>query len=389
MMNKLNILFVDDDSNIIQGLKRMLYSSKDKWNLYFALSGQQALDILKDERVDIVITDMRMPEIDGAMLLRTIRDLYPHIVRIILSGYSELETSMSASGTAHQFLAKPSSAEAIKLTIENISQMRENLNNKELYRLISSIDKLPSLPELYLRLEEEIGSQDVSMKKISEIIEQDVAMSAKMLQIVNSAFFGMTQKIVTPSQAVNLHGLEVLKSLILFVKIFSSLKVSPGVDITSFWTHSITVGRTARQIVRLWGLNNGAKDEAFTGGILHDLGKLVLLQIPGYYDDVKEKMKSEEISFHAAENALYGTTHAEAGAYLLSLWGLPVNLVTIVAYHHIPSLSLYETFSPLTAVHLADHFDGAAELDNKHIELIGNKEKIDALINNKEAVLKA
>jgi HD-like signal output (HDOD) protein/ActR/RegA family two-component response regulator len=380
MADSIVILFVDDDTNLIQGLKRMLYSMRKEWEMYFCDNIEEALNVLKKKPVDVIVSDMRMPIMDGTALLKLVKEKYPPVIRIILSGYSGQEMSIKASGLAHRFLAKPANTDTIKSTINGISSLRALVHNPKLLRLVSGITKLPSLPQIYTDLETEIDSQSPSLKKIGDLISRDISMTAKLLQLVNSAFFGLPQNITDPIQALNFLGLEVVKSLVLLVKIFSSIDKNSHFNINSFVAHSMKVGKCAKEIMRLQNFPAKIQEETFIAGILHDVGKLVLLQIPNYFKNILDIVDTENIDFYNAEYKMYGTSHAEIGAYILGLWGLPSYLVNILNYHHLPSQSGAKNFSSLSAVHIANFVFSSSKLDSEHISKIGYKSKIDNII---------
>lgn len=375
----MGILFVDDEENVLHGLRRMLYPMRNEWNMFFCTSANEAMNVLSKNKIDVILSDMRMPELDGASLLKKVKELYPQVIRIILSGYSDRESAILTSGIAHQFLAKPASAENIRSTIARVNSLRSHFNNDKLLKLISGLGTLPSLPDLYTKLESEISSPIPSIKKIGELIAQDLPMTAKILQLVNSAFFGLPQQISNPVQAVNFLGLETIKSLVLFVKLFSTLNIETKLNIDAFWKHSIKVGRTAHDMLRQENMSSKILEKAFAAGMLHDLGKLILLQIPGYYENVLDTMNSNELSFHEAEYKLYGVSHSEAGAFLLGIWGLPNYLVEVLANHHNPSQLIEGESKVLAAVHIANFLDSGGYLDEQFIAANDYQDKIEIL----------
>jgi len=352
----MKILFVDDEINIIQGLKRMLYPFRNEWIMSFANSGDEALELLTKEKFDVVVSDMRMPKIDGLHLFTKIKELYPNIVRIILSGYTEKESMLNLPNVAHQFLSKPCDAATLKESIERISKLRTFVNNEKILNLISGISTIPTLPDIYIKLQKEINSATASVKGVGEIISKDVAMTTKILQLVNSAFFGVSQKITDPVYAVSFLGFETIKSLALYVKIFSSLSFN---DYNKFFAervfqHSYKVGELARKIMRTEVYDKNILDTTFLGGLVHDIGKLILLQTPDYTEKIHTCMADDTCSFVEAEYKLYETSHAEVGAYLLGLWGLPVSILEIAAFHHTGLKAGDIEPSPMSAVHLAN-----------------------------------
>ena len=352
----MNILFVDDEINIIQGLKRMLYPFRKEWIMSFCNSGEEALQLLASNKFDVVVSDMRMPKIDGLSLFTKIKELYPNVVRIILSGYSEKESILNLPNVAHQFLSKPCDAVTLKESIERISRLRSFVNNEKILKLISGISNIPTLPDIYVKLQKEINSSTASVKGIGEIISKDVAMTTKILQLVNSAFFGVSQKITDPVYAVSFLGFETIKSLALYVKIFSSLSFN---DYNKFFAervfqHSYRVGELAKKIIRSETYDKSVLDTTFLGGLIHDIGKLILLQTPDYTEKIHKQMAANNCSFIEAEYELYETSHTEVGGYLLGLWGLPVSILEIAAFHHLPLKQDDVEASPMSAVHIAN-----------------------------------
>ncbi len=367
----MNILFVDDEINIIQGLQRMLYPFRKEWTMSFCNSGEEALELMTFNKFDVVVSDMRMPKIDGLHLFTKIKELYPNVVRIILSGYTEKDSILNLPNVAHQFLSKPCDASTLKESIERISKLRDFVNDEKILRLISGISNIPTLPHIYVKLQNEINSSAASIKGVGEIISKDVAMTTKILQLVNSAFFGVSQKITDPVYAVSFLGFETIKSLALYVKIFSSLSFN---DYNKFFAervfqHSYRVGELAKKIIRTEIYDKSVLDTTFLGGLIHDIGKLILLQTPDYTEKIHHKISEKQCTFVEAEYELFETSHAEVGAYLLGLWGLPFSVLEIAAFHDVPLRPDEIEPSPMSAVHLAN--------------LLVNQEKFDPYVLKK------
>ncbi len=391
---KLRILFVDDEPRVIAGLRRMLHKMDKDWEMRFVQDGAEALLLLEKEPFDVVVPDMRMSGVDGAKVLSETQEKHPHIVRIVLSGLASDEMVLKTAGSAHQFLMKPCEPEVIKRTINRTCALRNLLNNKTLEQIASRTDSLPSLPDLYCRLMEEIRSSECSIRRVGEIIETDPGISAKLLQLVSSAFFGLPRKVSRPSEAVMLLGLDTVKSLALTLGLFSKFHVSTlsFIPVTAIYEHSMRVGLLARKIARAEGADRTMGDEAFMAGLLHDVGKLLLAHhIPDVYKEVFELFSLERMPFFEAERAKLGATHGEVGAYLLGLWGLPDTVVEGVAFHHNLAGSLAEGFEPPAAVHAADaidHFSSEAistgaladSIDLKELERLGFKNRLPAWI---------
>ncbi len=387
---KKRILFVDDEPKIVDGLRRMLHSMRKEWDMAFASNGREALEMMKKQPFDVVVSDMRMPEMDGTAFLNTVMGLYPQTVRFVLSGHSDKESMLRSIGPTHQFLSKPCDAEVIKNTVARAFALREVLTNAQLQNLISQVKSLPSLPDLYLQIQEELRSKDPSVQKAGKIVEQDVAMSAKVLQLVNSAFFGLRRHVSSASQAVSLIGLDILRSLVLAVHVFSHVKNEvPGFSIEALQHHSMSVGTYAQAIAKAENGEVKATDDAFMAGILHDMGKLILISsLTDPYRETLNLAHNNQISLIEAERQLLGATHAEVGAYLLGLWGFPDAIVEATAFHHRPRHCSEESFGSLTAVHAANALEHelrsdvsdecSAQIDLEYLNKLGLADRLSA-----------
>jgi len=348
---------VDDEENVLHGLRRMLHPLRHEWAPAFARSGPEALVILATAAFDAVVTDMRMPEMNGAALLDEVRKRYPDIVRIVLSGQTDTASIVRSIDSVHQFLSKPTDPDTLKNTVERALAMRRLLAADPLKRLVSRMTSLPSLPALYHQLIEELNSEDADINRLERIISQDLSMSAKMLQMVNSAFFGLRQKVTSVGRAVLLLGLDTIKGLAMASHVFCSISQQrvTHFSLDALWRHSIIVSGGAKRIAACEAADNRTIDDAFAAGMLHDIGKLILAsELPKPYHQVLELCENEAMALIEAEQTVLGATHAEVGAYLLGLWGLPDPILEGVAYHHTPANCVLEGFSPLTAVHVAD-----------------------------------
>jgi HD-like signal output (HDOD) protein len=354
---KKRILFVDDEPNILHGLQRMLRPMREEWEMDFVEGGLKAVELLLEKPFDVIVSDMRMPGLSGVQLLKEVRESYPQMVRIVLSGHSELETILRSISLAHQYLAKPCELETIINTIRRACALSEMLSDESLKRIVAGMNSLPSLPAIYAELIREIESEDSSVDKIGKIIATDVGMTAKILQLVNSAFFGLRRKVINPGQAAALLGTETLKTLILSVHIFSQINMSPVFHpfLNNLWNHSLKVAGLSKKIATLETQSEEIIENAFMAGMLHDCGKLVLIaNYPGPYEQILIRRETAERFSWEVEAEMFSTTHSAVGSYLLGLWGLPSPIVESVAFHHHPADFEHREFLTVTAVHLAD-----------------------------------
>jgi len=374
MCKKKRILFVDDEPRVLNGLRRMLHPMRNEWEMVFVESGQAALDILTKNPFDIIFSDMHMLGMDGGQLLDKVRKQYPQMVRIALSGQSSKKVLFKSASPVHQYLSKPCNVETLKNTISRVSFLQELLTNTKLAGLISQLESLPCLPSSYRDMMEELESEEASVKKITKIISRDVGMSVKILQLANSAYFGIRPHVSSVSQAIILLGLDTIKALVLSAKIFSHFdRINlEGFSLSALWDHSMVVGDWVKRIAVTENVPQEIVDTARMAGMLHDIGKLVFAsKIPAEYEQALCLSSKEKVSSFEAEKEVIGATHAEVGAYLLGLWGFTDSTVEALAWHHNPAKSLQEEFTVLTAVHIANGLTHGTASEDDWLELTG------------------
>jgi HD-like signal output (HDOD) protein len=333
------VMFVDDEPLVLQGLQRMLRPERERWDMRFARSAAEALDLLAHEPFDAVVSDLRMPEMDGAAFLTTVMDRYPHMLRIVLSGEMDRDLTFRTVHCAHQFLSKPCDTDTLKSTLARASSLRKLVNDRRLKSLLPRVESLPSLPALYTEILAEIQAPNSSFRKVGDLVARDLSMTAKILQLVNSAFFGLARRVASPQDAVSLLGYDTVRALVLSAKIFSQFTTQriPGFWLDALWQHSFSTSLFARAIGVGEKLARKAQDEAFTAGILHDLGKLILAQnFPDDYTEAIAQSDRNNRPLWEVEVERFGASHAELGAYLLGLWGIGEDVVAAVAQHHQP-----------------------------------------------------
>jgi len=353
------LLFVDDDVRVLQGLQRQLRGMRDQWAMHFVDGGVKALELLATTTVDVIVTDMMMPVMDGAQLLTEVMKLHPHTVRLVLSGHADREAVLRLVGPAHQYLSKPCDGEELRNAINRAFALRELLTSEPLKQLVTRVRCLPSLPSLHAQLTRELQQEDPDLDVVGRIISQDIGMMTKILQLVNSAFFGLAQPISNPAEAVAYLGLNTVRSLALSLQVFSQFeqfKVK-GFSVESLASHGWTAGMFARRIAAMEHCEQRKMDQCFLAGMLHDVGRLILAsEMPEAYARALEVARGEKRAVWAAEQDEFGATHAQIGAYLLGLWGLPNHIIEAVAYHHQPAACPTRVFSPVIAVHVANAF---------------------------------
>ena len=359
-----HLLFVDDDTMVLAGLRRALHDMRQEWEMTFAPGGQAALEIMEHSTFDAVITDMRMPSMDGAELLERVKNRYPEVVRIVLSGQSEKEAVLRSITPAHQYLAKPCDIRELKLRLSQAFQSRDLVRNPSIAASIARLHSLPSLPAIYSELTAALRSETTSLRQIEEIIAKDVGMATKILQLANSAFIGAHGRVSSLQQAVSLIGVETVRTLTLSIHVFSRFEGKSALagHLSALWDHSVCVASLGQRIAETETGNRALAEECFAAGLLHDVGKVILLaEKTSEYSNLQKMRETDTRSIEALEIETLGYSHAQLGAYLMSVWGLPTPLVRAVAFHHHPSNALENRFSALTAVHCANAIARAAD----------------------------
>ncbi len=351
------LLFVDDEPTILELFQCMFRSMADTWEVHCATSGAEALVLMEQVPFAVVVSDMRMPGMNGAQFLTEVMQRYPQTARLILSGYAEQEAVAKCVGAAHQYLMKPCDVMTLGAVLQRVCALDVFLKNEHLKSLVAKMDVVPSLPSLYFRVLEEVQSPVSSIERIGEIVAMDPGMTAKLLQLVNSAFFGVRREISNPAEAVQLLGVGTVRSLALSLHAFSCFDQAKLAEFCfeRLWNHCLLTGLYARKIAESQGTDRTMVDESFISGLLHDIGKLMLVaNMAPDFRQVIQMVNEKHIAETEAELAVFGATHADVGAYLLGLWGLPVPIVEAVALHHHPSRNINRKFCPLTAVHVAN-----------------------------------
>jgi len=378
------ILFVDDDLNILDGIRRMLYSMRDRWEMEFVTNGQAALLACEHCPFDIVVSDVRMPGMDGIELLGHIRDLYPETARLILSEYSEIEPLTRAVSVAYRVLLKPCNPFELTEAVQRIGVLQDVFCKPALRKFIGTLGELPTLSSTYRELTRALGSNHTSISDLARIVEQDVGMAAKMLQVVNSGFFGLSHRATSVEHAVNYLGTEAIRTLALHTETFRIFVPSARIP-TSFWQKAQRHSQRAATIAAALPITRQTREVALVAALLHNAGTLALAStMPEAFCGVLDEMQAKNCTQAEAEESRLGISHAEIGAYLLGLWGINSVAVEAIAHHHHPSRVMHAGLDCSLAVYLSDllahemdiHPDGfngqyLSETDRAELEAVG------------------
>lgn len=355
MEKRVRIAFVDDEANVLTSLRRSMLVMLDEWEMAFFKSGPDLLARMTSDSFDVVVSDMRMPGMDGAALLDTVCKLYPDTVRVILSGYADTASVFRTVGPAHIYLAKPCNPDALRQAIRSRLTLRGLMNGTEMRRLLGGISSLPSAPKLFLDLVEELRSPRSSAASVAELIGRDMAMTAELLKLTNSSYFTVNATVSAPLQAVRILGLEIVQTLVLQLGIFRQFQGGEETArmIEALNDYSQALGELAERIALAAGEPDTLAKAAHCAALLSAIGALVLLhEKRGDYLAAIETVGPGR-PLHKAEAERFGADHALIGAYLLGLWGFADAIVEAVTYSGRPSQCVSRSNTLLTVLHLA------------------------------------
>ena len=389
---KKRVIFVDSDRAVLDGLRQILNPLKEECEMEFVEAPATVLPGISEKPFDAIVTELRLKGMNGLDLLEEVWKQHPSTIRLVLSDEADQDTAVKTAAAAHQFLSKPSDSIALRGTLQRALALSSLLNNESLQQLASRLDSLPSLPPVYMQVMDELQSPNTSLQKIGKLISEDIGMTAKILQLVNSAFFGVRRRVESPSQAASLLGIDNIRGMMLGVHVFSEFKDGPpNFSADALWTHSVSVGGFAKKIAEMETGDLKVISDSLTAGMLHDAGKLVLAtNLPEDYSIAISRYESGEMTPQAAETSLFGASHSEVGAFLMGLWGFHQPVVEALAFHHRPESFMAETFTPLIAVHAANAIDHhlrkrsmsqqSEDMNRTYLEKLGFAERIPAWV---------
>lgn len=357
------VLFVDDDLRFLDALRAGLLPRAAHWRMTFVESGAQAIQELEQSPQDVLVTDVRMPKMDGAQLLRTVRERWPDTVRVVLSGGADLGDVIRLLPVAHQYLSKPCTAKRLEEVIERSLDVKAILSSPVLRALLGSTDRLPAEPRVFSRLQVVMANEKISAREVSRIIRADAMVTAKVLQTVNSAFFGPARRVTSIEQAVMYLGFPAIRNLAMCAEVFAhrpSNRSAAPLNLERLQQHANRVAAVVHALTAGTAWN----DDAVLAALLHDIGYWVLVEErPHDLEKALEMAIADRTPIHEAEMQVLGATHAEIGAYLLGLWGLPYPVVEAVARHHAPEGVRTAKFDVLAALAVAMTLSGTDDSD--------------------------
>lgn len=331
----LRLLLVDDEAIVLRSVERLLHSAEPTWEIRTAATAEQAVSCLERHPLDVVVTDLNLgtPGMSGAELLAFVQERHPEIVRIVLSGNAGAELAQRSVPMAHLLLTKPFEPLQLRAQLRRATELCALMSDGRVRALVGSSNRLPSPPKLFHDIAVALSSRRTNVEDVAALIERDVALTAQLIRVVSSAFFGLPRRVRSARGAVAYLGFNTVKTLVLSASIVEQFRLPRqvrGLDLEALQRHGLVSAHLARQILT----GSGSAEAAFSAAMLQNVGQLLLAsRAPDEYAQVLIQAR-EGRPAELAERAVFGVSHAEVGAYLLSIWGLPQNLVSGVLRHH-------------------------------------------------------
>jgi HD-like signal output (HDOD) protein len=353
---KKHICFAGFAEEELAALRPSLAALGGAWECVFSPDAASTLAVLAEAPFDVVVANLSAGGMHDSELLQKAALQHPRTLRFALGDVGDRELIVNCMGAAHQFISRPWKAPDLISILERSLALDAWLSSDTLRSFVPRLGKLPGLPATYFEVIKKAESPDSSVEAIAEVIARDPALTARLLQMVNSPACGLAEKITSPGDAVSMLGVETVKSLVLCLQLFSQSAPAEGASLSldQLWHDSFLVAKLAAKVVlRCLGSERMAS-EAYTAGLLHNIGQIVLAtNLSREYSSVVETARSLKCPLQQAELKLMGVASNQVGAYLLGLWGMPLPLLESTALQDTPASTASVEFSLLTAVHVA------------------------------------
>ena len=331
------ILFVEEERGLEERIRRFR-AEAPTFELFSCASPEIALDLLQQRTFQCVVADFGEDAKRCTEFLHRVSEQVPEVIRFaLLAAPEEGAMTLPEIETANQTLSESVPADDLFSALNSAMEIAaRSIQAPELNRLLSGFSKLPSAPTLYFDLKELLDDPDSDNRQVAALVSTDPVVSARILRLANSAFYGLPRTVTEVHEAVTYLGTGMISALVLTIHIYQQLPI-PGFNIEALWKHGMAISALARQTARQIGCRGQEIGAAGTAGLLHDMGQLVFLyNLPERYVPLFRQAGDDERRLVELEREAFGVDHAELCAHLISLWGLPENVVEAVAGHHQP-----------------------------------------------------
>lgn len=380
------ILFVSRTVPTNAELDELFADLVAQWKIQATTGLDEVYRILESERVDAIVVHLDI-EGGGLTLLSAVYEAYPEMVRIGVCGPLDERNVLFTSDLAHQVVRTSAGSGDLAGAIARSLALRAELADPQLINVVGRLGRLPAVPSVYRRLQSELRSEEPSLPRVAGYVGQDPATTAKVMQLVNSAFMGLRYQVTSIGQAVGLLGLNTVSSLVLGTQLFTSFaRGNDGaLSIEQEWHKSMSTAIAAQAIAVFERRPKDESDAAYLAGLLHNAGRLVLAAtFPAVFASA-DWSGLDDAGQGTLERSLFGAEHPAVGAYLLSLWGLPGSVVEAIAFQRNPRELGVARYTPLTAVHVAravahsgdDPGQLADWFDEEYLAALGMDDRVD------------
>lgn len=364
MQTKRRLIYGDEEALSLEGMQREVQTLTEDWELVFLEHGAAVLEQLTIGACDILIVSANLPGPAPEALLREARSRQPDGLRILMTCPSTQDRVLPCVGLLHQAFPRTQDPLQVLAMVGNALRISAAMaRHPHVKTAITTLERLPSVPRVYQELRTALEGEHATWREVGAIIQRDMGMTAKILNLINSAFFGLQRRVESPQEAVHFLGMDVVQALVLAHGLFDQTGTlgTRRLRLEDVWEHSLRVAKGARALAAMEGLGRHQASDAFMGGLLHDVGILVLAKaFPNTYDRVVESCEAKKLSLVEAEREAFGLSHADVGAYLLGLWGIQAGVLETVSLHHTPGTLQRAAFDHVLAVHVADEFSRSA-----------------------------
>jgi HD-like signal output (HDOD) protein len=353
----MRLVLVDNEQHTADAHRRALRAVRPQWEIVVATDATTAVAALEASRTDVFISELTSPATAGVELFERVKERWPATVRMALSEFADRSIAFRLERSVHRFVHKPCDSLSLALLIERSTMMRSAVHDPAVLEAIGGMESIPRPPVTVQALEKALADPDAGVIAVAAVINRDAALTARILRVVNSSFFGVGRQVTRVDTAVNFMGVSLVRAIAMADGATRAFKVLPEVlDLDQWNTHAVRVASSARDIVlSVRPHDRTLADEAFLAGLLHDVGQVVLAGVaPQAWKMLERATREEGIALDLAEVHANRVSHALVGAYLLSLWGLPTSIVEAVAFHHTPQWLPGLQFDATCAVHIAD-----------------------------------
>ena len=371
----MKILLIDNNDNQLLELKQELHKSRAQFAHVTGLNA--AVSALSQHQFNVVICTAMVDNSKGNAIFEMIAKKFPAIVRILIDSNEQQEQS-----AVHYCFAKPLACQTIIKTITQLSKNNQAITKDIIVKTIANIKVLPSPPKVYMQLNSILKASNTDSQKIAQIIQQDPALTAKVLQFSNNTFATGTKPMMNISDAITKMGIDTLCCIVMTAELFSYKPDIKNFSILDEQLHSLATAKLAASMVK-----QELKQDAMIAGLLHDIGKVVLYEVNEKSTALFFMHRINDDDNIALENKIFASDHSHVGGYLLHTWGFSYQIIEAVVLHHQPEKLLLKSFGIAQAVYLANILIRKQTPDEAFIEHYKLSGVIDALTSRAEKLM--